>query len=165
MITFSHFHGVLKKFVRENLYNWDLAVVLYLFCKNILHALEGVQRTKLARGLESVTSDRESGRQTSGSSSAGGNDLGSQFFIIILGPSSSALKNIPLTHTLQNVGHSGVIYQRDATITIHEYLVSYPNLGKGQLFEEAGCQAMMVSTSSWRWNDLPASTPLIHIII
>ncbi|GFN41746.1 MAG: hypothetical protein YK1312THETA_1720001 [Marine Group I thaumarchaeote] len=40
----------------------NLAVVLYLFCKSILHALEGVQNTKLTRGLESVTSDRESGR-------------------------------------------------------------------------------------------------------
>ncbi len=40
----------------------NLAVVLYLFCKNMLHALEGVQNTKLAKGLESVTSDRESGR-------------------------------------------------------------------------------------------------------
>ena len=29
----------------------NLAVVLYLFCKNILHALEGVQNTKLASGV------------------------------------------------------------------------------------------------------------------
>ena len=42
----------------------NLAVVLYLFCKYILHALtSGVQSTQTSpKGLESVTSDRESGR-------------------------------------------------------------------------------------------------------
>ncbi len=40
----------------------NLAVFLNLFCKYMMHALEGVQNTKLAKGLESVTSDRESGR-------------------------------------------------------------------------------------------------------
>ena len=41
----------------------NLAVVLYLFCKNILHALAKVSKAhKLAKGLESVTSGRESGR-------------------------------------------------------------------------------------------------------
>jgi len=60
-------------------------VVLYLFCKNILHALAKVSKAhKLAKGLESVTSDRESGKVDKRKWSAGGNDLGSQFFIIVL---------------------------------------------------------------------------------
>jgi len=29
----------------------NLAVVLYLFCKNILHALEGVQSTQTSQGV------------------------------------------------------------------------------------------------------------------
>ena len=58
----------------------NLAVFLNLFCKNILHsAIKVCNAHKLAMGLESVTTDRESGSRHKGVVNLNGNDLGSQF--------------------------------------------------------------------------------------